>query len=321
MKKIIIMVLLALVITMSLETFKAYVYSASNVTYSNSNLNSTNAQTAVEEIYRNKACPYDNLCYARKSWKNLSVGDYVRMTPTKESYNTDTDMTGATSKTIYPRELNLWRVIRKNNDGTIDMISEYATYEEVPFYQVKGYANFVGYLNILASQYENDTYTIGSRYFGYNGQTEFISDTSAFDRTSNTAPWTNSTTYTSNQKPEDEDKGAGDTLYSVDVDLVTSVYGSVKALKCNDTSCSKPVSTSMYWLASRQYNYYNGSFSFNVRTINGTSTSNTTLCAYSSNAWSSYSSSSRNLRPIVTLKSNLNANPALGTKSDPYILP
>ena len=40
------------------------------------------------------------------------------MTPTKSSYTTDKSKTGYSStQTINPQELNLWRVIKINNDG------------------------------------------------------------------------------------------------------------------------------------------------------------------------------------------------------------
>ena len=61
------------------------------------------------------------------------------MTPTSTSYTLPNELSGCdgTSSTciqkeINPSELNLWRVIRKNEDGTIDAVSEYVQVLEYP---------------------------------------------------------------------------------------------------------------------------------------------------------------------------------------------
>jgi len=150
----------------------------------------------------------------------------VSYTPTVTSYPTDTTYTGySSSQTIYPSELNLWRVLNVNDDGTIDLISEYVSSTNVFFRGRKGYLNLVGYLNVLAEQYETEGITDdedGSRYFGYNGQTEKITNTSMFTSTPPFGCSTNgktgncsNTTYPND--PDDyEAYGGGDTLYTSD---------------------------------------------------------------------------------------------------------
>ena len=166
----------------------------SDLTYSNtsSGLSSTNIQGSLDELYKYKEnidCPEGKICSKQKN--SLALGDYVKMTPTKSSYTTDTSKTGYTStQTINPQELNLWRVISLNDDGTVDVVSEHISSTAIYFKGQTGYQNLVGYLNLLAIQYENSTYTKSSRAFGYNGQTEYITDTSKF---TNPAPWTCST--------------------------------------------------------------------------------------------------------------------------------
>lgn len=129
----------------------------SNLTYDSSKvwLTSNNAQNALDELYnKGITCPDGYICEKIKN--SLAVGDYVSMTPTKTSYTTDTSKTGYTStQTINPQELNLWRVISINDDGTVDMVSEYVSSTEIYFQGQTGYLNFVGYLNELSSQYEN----------------------------------------------------------------------------------------------------------------------------------------------------------------------
>ena len=323
--KRVVMIILIVGIMLSVGTVGAYLYTATNVTYSNLNVIGSNTQQAIEVIY-DKACPTNAICHFKKSWANVMIGDYVQMTPTKSNYTTDKNITGYSStQTIYPQELKLWRVIRKNQDGTIDLVSENVSSTSVNLTGKTGYINLIAYLNTLASQYENSTYTVGSRYMGYNGQTETITNTILFS--SSGAPWSSSTTSTLNQKPEGEDKGGGDTLYATDVELVKIAYGnqdniSLIAKKCNDTNCSNPSSIQTYWLASRYYEYLNERtrFSFDSRYVNTDGLINSDdLYLHSNKNW--YASNvSYALRPIITLKSGLSVSDAFGTKDHPFIL-
>ena len=286
-------------------------YTSNNIYYVNKNstLSSNNVQGAIDElatIYKNKkitVCPDGYICQ-----QNLALGDYVLMKPTLSSYTTDTSKTGYTeTQTINPQELDLWRVISINDDGTVDIVSEHVSSTEVYFQGQTGYLNFVGYLNELASKYENSKYTKGSRYFGYNGQTEYITDTSKF---TNPPPWTCSTGESCNPV---ESQGGGDELYTKDYNLVNNVLGT--------TVASKPDGTIYYyWMASRYYDYSSTTFylwSGQIVFPSG---------AYASRNLYSYSSSSffsrnisNSLRPILTLKANIGYTGS-GTKEDPYLL-
>ena len=281
----------------------SYLGSGSELVYDNSSsgLSSVNVQNALDEVY-SKICPDNYVCFKKKS--TLALGDYVKMTPTKSSYTTDTSKTGYTStQTINPQELNLWRVIKINDDGTVEMISEHVSSTAVWFQGQTGYQNFVGYLNVLASQYENSTYTKGSRYFGYNGQTEYITDTSKFV---NPAPWTSSTGSSTV-----ESQGGGDELYTKDYDLINTVLGTIVATEPNSKSGS------YYWMASRYYGYSSStSYGWYGRVINSSGTySNYSLYLYSSSSFSTYDDCS-SLRPIVVLKSGLKYS-GLGTERLP----
>ena len=240
-----------------------------------------------------------------KSVNGLDTGDYVKMTPTKSLYTTDTSMTGYTeTQTINPQELNLWRVISLNSDGTVDLISEHVSTNGVSFEGKIGYFNLIGYLNVLASQYENSTYTKGSRYFGYNGQTEYITDTSKF---TNPAPWTCSTGESCNPV---ESQGGGDTLYQKDYDLVNNAIGTLKATKVDGSSSS-------YWIASRYYRYDSATIYYWFgRFISSSGSLNATdLYNYDGSG----NADKYALRPILTLKSGLKYSGA-GTSSNPYKL-
>ncbi len=265
---------------------------ASRFSYDNSKtgLNCSDVQCAIDALAENVS-------------GMISLGDYVSLTPTKSSYSTDTTMTGYTSsQTIYPKELNLWRVIRINDDGTVDIISEHVSSVEVYFRGQTGYQNLVGYLNVLASQYENSTYTKGSRYFGYNGQTEYITDTSKF---TNPAPWTSSTGSSTV-----ESQGGGDELYTTDYNLINTVLGTRVATKPGGSSAT-------YWIASRYYYYYSSTnYSWSGRRVYASeSTGISNLYRYYSSSFdASYNCNS--LRPIVVLKSGLKYS-GVGTKESP----
>ncbi len=164
----------------------------------------------IQSLYEAKS--YNIKLLVQKNWDEIVLSDdllgsYVSLTPTLSSYTTDISYTGYTStQTINPQELNLWRIISINDDGTVDIISEYVSSVDVYFKGLTGYQNFVGYLNLLASKYENSIFTVGSRYFGYNGQTEYITDISGFNYP---APWTCSTGESCNPV---ESQGGGDNL-------------------------------------------------------------------------------------------------------------
>ena len=299
------------IIVSAIGVYAATKYDASDVYYDNSNssLMNIDVQGAVDELadkYKSvmpTKCPNGYICLDKKT--SLALGDYVKMTPTKSSYTTDKSKTGYDStQTINPQELNLWRVISINSDGTVDVVSEHVSSTAIYFKGQTGYLNFVGYLNVLASQYENSTYTKSSRHFGYNGQTEYITDTSKF---TNPAPWTCDTGGSCNPV---ESQGGGDELYTKDYNLVKSVLGTAGA--------SKPDGTAYYyWVASRYYDYssatdyrWAGRYVGSVGVVFYGS-----LYSYSGSSFNS-NLTVGSLRPILTLKSGLKYS-GVGTENYP----
>ena len=269
-------------------------------------------QAAIEDLYKKAnsiICPSKYKCY--KLHTTPQVGDYIKMKPTSTSYTTDTSKTGYTStQTINPSELDTWRVIKVNSDGTIEVVSENISSTAVYFRGQVGYKNLVGYLNVLASQYTNTKYVQSTRHMGYNGQTEYLTDTaSTVDSTSTTPPWICGTGGSCNPV---ESKGGGDTLYQNDKNLVKNAIGTLLA-------SPKGGSTAYYWLASRYYNYNSSTYwRYEGHVIStGDYVSSSRLYSYNSGFNSSYSCS--RLRPILTLKSGI-YTPALGTSYDPFVL-
>ena len=294
--------------------YAATQYTSKNVYYNNekSSLSSDDVQGAIDELAEKakalagSSCPSGYACIQKKT--TLALGDYVSMTPTKSSYTTDKSKTGYSStQTINPQELNLWRVIKINDDGTVEMISEHVSSTEVYFSGQTGYQNFVGYLNVLASQYENSTYTIGSRHFGYNGQTEYITDTSKF---TNPNPWTCDTGESGCNTIESQ--GGGDTLYQKDYDLINNVLGTRSATKPNGSS-------TYYWMASRHYRYDSSDiYYWSGRYVDSSDSVSYSYCCLDgySTACLNENHRHRSLRPIVVLKSGLKYE-GLGTEDYP----
>ena len=225
--------ILGAILVSSITVYAASKIYATSVSIDTSNISGLSSgatlDTALTDLYKkttSTTCPTGYKCYEKKS--TPEVGDYVKMTPTSTSYTTDTTKTGYTStQKINPSELNLWRVIRVNSDGTIEMVSEHVSSTAIYFKGQTGYKNLVGYLNVLASQYTNTKYVKSTRHMGYNGQTEYLTNTaSTVDSTATTAPWTSSTGSSTV-----ESQGGGDTLYTTDTDLVKAATGTLVATK------------------------------------------------------------------------------------------
>ncbi len=246
-------------------------------------------------------------------YDNVKVGHLVRYTPRKTSYEITSDLTGYDhNQTINPSELNLWRVIRKNSDGSIDLVSEYTSSTKLFFKGKQGYKNYIGVLNTLSRSYETDDITSGSRYMGYDGQTENITDETKLNQTS--APWTENTSAENSPKgSERERQGGGDTLYITDEALVREAYdNSLDTYRVHDINGA----SSYYWLGSRYLGYGGENWYFNVRTIVlGELTHNISLYGSLNNfeerSYDGY------LRPIVTLKANIQAS-GTGSSESPW---
>lgn len=299
-KMILVITLITIISTISV--YAASTIASSSVTYSNSTSgsSSTTVSGALNDLYS-------------KAPTKFKVGDYVKMTPTKTTFIVPKTLTGYTSdQTINPSELNLWRVIRINSDNTVDMVSEYVSSVNVYFRGQTGYQNFIGTLNYIAKQYENQKYTSGSRYMGYSNQTEYITDTSAL--TATTAPQTSSTS-SSNVTSETEAKGLGDMAYETDYNLVNTALGTRVAYIAGTTT------ETTYWLASRKYVYNSSTWNFSVYNISTSGSLSSRYDLYSYNVGSFGTSSySRAVRPIITLKPRVKAASGSGTSSSPYVL-
>lgn len=311
--KYLLLTIVGFMVLTFVNIYATTVLDADLVDYDNSksSLSSNNVQDVIDELYTDLVnrdeCPDGYVCRERRDY--LKVGDYVKMTPTLESYETDPNYTGySTSQVIKPKELNLWRVLKINNDGTVDLISEYVSSTEVYFSGFTGYKNFTGYLNVLASKYENDKYTVGSRNSGFNGQTEYLSDMSYVDTT--TKPWTS---YRDAQNYES--LGGGDNFHLVPHNLIKDVLGTGLAYKTDG------VTKGTYWFSTRYYDsYYEDGWSYYISMVS--TTGNPTYYQYIEYRKPNFRFEDlhNSLRPIVVLKDGLKLKAATGLVDDPFVL-
>ena len=144
---------------------------------------------------------------------------------------------------------------------------------------------------------------------GYSNQTEIITNTTNFEESQTTAPWSCSTGDSCNPI---ESQGGGDTGYETDLANVRKSYGDIdgavnsysKGYRCSGENCATKIVTD-YWIASRYY-FYNGvpRFFFRVRRINGDGALVHVEIRRYYSGWGYYSSAYA-VRPIVTLKTGV----------------
>ena len=311
--KQIIGVIIGIIIGISTTVGATTIFNSKDITYSSDKTSKTNVKDSLDELYTNLGkCPNNKSCVDKKISEIVELGDYIRMTPTSTSYTPPGELTGCmndancTQNTLNPSELNLWRVIKKNDDGTVDAVSEHISSEGIIFFGRDGYINFVGGLNTIASQYTNEKYVAKARHVGYSNQTEKITDTSKLVQL-DTAPWLKHTSMWNIRLCDhqlylcgiDEPLGAGDIGYETDLSLIESVYGTLSASKVDGTY-------DVYWLASRRIHVANDQdWSFNERNI----LQNGNLNDYGGIFWYSNGSTGEGghrlkVRPIITIKEN-----------------
>ena len=285
----------------------------------------------------------------------FNVGEYFTMVPDAASYDVLAVDTGySTDQTILPNELTLWRVIKTNSDGSVEAISHYVSSNTISLTGATGYANYVGALQKVASQYSKAGYTQSTRMFGYDGQTltiparpqgctteECNTTTSyVFDGSMQGCPFEQTTPSPTTGTGQEYYKGVnGDTLYLKDYQLVSAVYSDqvteyitplMASIVNTDISCEErynPKKEEMethcegvgYFMASR-YDNKTLLCDYDGRGIGIYGGSNYhQLRYYWQGAWYNQSATAY-IRPIITLKPGIDNISGDGTKSNPYIL-
>ena len=248
-----------------------------------------------------------------KDVNEIELGSYVKYVPTETSYIPDISKTGCSEMSecnqdeLNPSELTSWRVLKINDDGTVDIVSTNISSSTITFYGKTGFINYVNELQKTAAAYINSEFASSARSLGYDGQTLVITDTTALDQnTVKIKTFKSDNTY--------EELGGGDTWYLTDTNQMETAGIPLAATTPNGTS-------SNYWLASRSYTYIDSSnrWFFYARDIE------TTGSIYQYVLYKCVLGEFGNVkvngafRPIVTLKANLEVT-GEGTLDSPYIL-
>ena len=290
--KQVIGVIIGIIIGISTTVGATTIFNSKDITYSSDKTSKTNVKDSLDELYNKTGkCPEGQYCYTEPLGLSdkVELGDYIRMTPTSTSYTVSKDLTGYTSdQTINPSELNIWRVISKNEDGTIDVVSEYINGFMI-FKGKTGYMNFVGTLQQIAAQYTNEKYVKKTRHIGYTNQIDFCKEYSVIS-----CPG----------------------LYPIprsDIDTLINILGEYKGRYTSGTFAR-------YWLASRCN-------SPDLKWIGGWDVSNEHPIGSSFKLTDSFNSSfvestnGANIRPVLTLKSDVKIKNGDGkSESTAYVL-
>jgi len=242
----------------------------------------------VDQIDKTFDLQLNYLISSRQIGSAFSLGDYVVMTPTGNDFTVNS-VNG--NDVIDPKALNLWRVIKINADGSIELVSEYTSNKKVCFEGQDNYMDFIKLLNDYANNYINLNYTTGSRHFGYD-ETEA---SPIINSMVIPVDWGCSTGQSCSIPPR-EMNGGGDLGYVADFVLVGNVLGTTNAKTSNGLNAS-------YWMASRYYNYmHTDYYSFGGRYANtNNSFSLTQLLFYDSGTIVNIKGCNY-IRPIITLK-------------------
>ena len=232
---------------------------------------------------------FETISVSAATMKDVKVGDYISYKATSENYEILNSLTYYESnQNINPSELDLWRVIKINDDNSIEIVSVNTSSTQVHIKGFYGYVNYVNILNQIAKQYINTNYASDARILGYSNQAGILYDLYN-DR--------------------------GDEGYNDDINAVNEVFGTLVAT-------TKDGNEAIYWLGSRHYVYYTG---FPKGTWHGRIIwTDGTLNKAKLYEFGIYDNKdfdrSNSIRPVVVLKSDSQIKTGDGTQNDPYQL-
>ena len=267
----------------------------------------------------------------------IKVGDYVSYTPdtaTEKTYDADKLKKGGytSTQTVKKEDLN-WRVLRKNDDGSIDLIGD-ATSNSFYFSGSLGYNNGVYLLNDICKElYSNSTHHITARSVNLEDMEKWLTDSGKTARASysnavkygETKEYKGSNSYTPDIYGKTEDESAN--YYSEPTtNTYTPASGTATAdntlnakqtyygISINSTNYgdgAKVLSSSnYYWVAARFVNCNSGYAYFGLRGADSSMNGYDMFYSYSD----TYGNYDR-LRPVVSLGSDVQITPSTGTNS------
>ena len=269
--------------------------------------------------------------------EGIEVGDYVSYTPdtaTEKTYDADKLKKGGytSTQTVKKEDLN-WRVLRKNDDGSIDLIGD-ATSNSVYFSGSLGYNNGVYLLNDICKElYSNSTHHITARSVNLEDMEKWLTDSGKTARASysnavkygETKEYKGSNSYTPDIYGKTEDESAN--YYSEPTtNTYTPASGTATAdntLNAKQTYYNIPInqtnygdgakvlsSSKYYWVAARYVGCNSSIAGFGLRYARSSMFGD---CMFYSGSSTNYSGN--RLRPVVSLGSDVQITPSTGTNS------
>ena len=270
----------------------------------------------------------------------IKVGDYVSYTPdtaTEKIYDADKLKKGGytSTQTVKKEDLN-WRVLRKNDDGSIDLIGD-ATGNSVYFSGSLGYNNGVYLLNDICKElYSNSTHHITARSVNLEDMEKWLTDSgktaragytnsSSGKKYGETKEYTGSNSYTPDIYGKTEDESANyyseptTNTYTPASGTATAdntlnakqTYYSISINPTNYGDGAKVLSSSnYYWVAARYVYCYSSYANFGLRLANSSMNGYSMFYSYSNT-----DNINLRLRPVVSLGSDVQITPSTGTNS------
>ncbi len=232
---------------------------------------------------------FETISVNAATMNDINVGDYISYKATSENYEISSSLTYyASNQSINPSELDLWRVIKINDDDSIEIVSVNVSSATVHIKGFYGYVYYVNILNQIAKQYINTNYASDARILGYSNQAGRLNDVYNY---------------------------RGDEGYTDDINAVNDAFGTLVATTNDGTEAT-------YWLGSRHYVYYDAypkdTWHGRVIWTDGT-LSKAKLYefgTYDNNEFDAWNS----IRPVVVLKSDSQIKTGDGTQNNPYQL-
>ena len=168
----------------------------------------------------------------------IKIGDYIYFQPELKEYIADSKYTATKSnQSISVENLNTW-IVTKINAASIEVMSINVTDDELCFNGKTGYMNYIYVLNNFSNSFKQNSGVINGRAFGYNNQTEIITDDICIE---NYYLCENKEKYNG---VEVEKLGLGDENYYDDYEMASNMN---ILMAGNQT-----YSSANYWVASRE---------------------------------------------------------------------
>ena len=149
----------------------------------NGNYNFTINATAEGETI---STPYTKTVDKYELWGGIEIGDYVTYVPPKDngvvkSYSLVAGASGYTADQTLTQQYNIWRVLNKNQDGTLDIMPAFkdsgVTYTNIYFSDAKGWNNAPYILDDMCSYlYADEKHGITARSIDYEDITSHMID-------------------------------------------------------------------------------------------------------------------------------------------------